>query len=150
MIHQLQPWHYNTKKRLVKRPKMYFRDSGIFHALLALEDYESVTTHPKLGASWEGFALEQVLQHLNLRQEETFFWSIHTGAELDLVFRHKGRLYGAEVKYNEAPALTRSMTSAMKELSLVHLWVIYPGKNNYSLDKAVSAVSIKHLTAITL
>ena len=150
MIHQLQPWHYNTKKRLVKRPKMYFRDSGIFHALLALEDSESVTTHPKLGASWEGFALEQVLQHLNLRQEETFFWSIHAGAELDLVFRHKGRLYGVEVKYNEAPALTPSMTSAMQELSLAHLWVIYPGKNNYPLGKAVSAVSIKHLTAITL
>lgn len=148
MIHQLQPWHYNTKKRLVKRPKMYFRDSGIFHVLLALEDPESVAAHPKLGASWEGFALEQVLQRLNLRQEETFFWGTHTGAELDLLFRRKGRLYGVEAKYNEAPALTKSMLSATRELSLAHLWVVHPGKTNYPLDKTISAVSIKHLNAV--
>ncbi|MBI3322441.1 MAG: ATP-binding protein [Candidatus Omnitrophica bacterium] len=150
MIHQLQPWHYNTKKRLVKRPKMYFRDSGIFHALLGLEDSESVTTHPKLGASWEGFALEQVLRRLNLRQEEMFYWGVHAGAELDLVFRHRGRLYGVEVKYSEAPALTSSMRSAMEELSLAHLWVIYPGTSNFPLGKTASAVSIRHLAGITL
>ncbi len=150
MIRQLQPWHYNTRKRLVKRPKMYFRDSGIFHTLLALKDYEHVATHPKLGASWEGFALEQVLQRLNLRQEEIFFWGIHAGAELDVVFRHQGRLYGIEIKYGEAPALTQSMTSAMRELSLAHLWVVYPGKNDYPLEKTVTVTSINHLNTIRL
>lgn len=149
MIRQLQPWHYNTKKRLLKRPKLYFRDSGIFHALLALEDVAGVTTHPKLGASWEGFALEQILQHLNLRQEEAFFWGIHAEAELDLIFQRKGRLYGIEVKYGEAPARTPSMISAMRELSLAHLWVVYPGRNRYPLDKNISVVSLHHLAAIT-
>lgn len=150
MIRQLQPWHYNTEKRLLKRPKMYFRDSGIFHALLALEDADNVMSHPKLGASWEGFALEQVLQYLNLRQEEVFFWGIHAEAELDLIFQRKGHLYGIEIKYNEAPARTVSMVSAMKELSLAHLWVIYPGRNDhpYPLDRTISAVPLHQLTAL--
>ncbi len=148
LIRQLQPWFYNTRKRLSKRPKMYFRDSGLFHTLLALEDEKDVTSHPKLGASWEGFALEQAIQHLNLRHEEVFYWRVHTGAELDLVFQRKGRLWGIEVKYTEAPTLTRSMTSALTELSLAHLWVLHPGMDNYPLGKRVSAVSIHRLASL--
>lgn len=145
VVRQLQPWYYNTKKRIVKRPKMYFRDSGILHALLSLDNYNAVTTYPKLGASWEGFAIQQVIEHLNLREKETFFWAVHTGAELDLVFAKKGKLWGIEVKYDEAPKLTKSMKFAMSELSLSHLCVIYPGTENYPLDKNVSAVSIEKI-----
>lgn len=148
IIRQLQPWFYNTKKRLVKRPKIYFRDSGIYHALLSVENQNEIITHPKLGASWEGFAIEQVIQHLNLREEEVFFWSAHTGAELDLVFQKKGNLWGIEVKYNEAPTITKSMKSAFEELLLNHLWVVYPGKENYKLDKSISVVSISSLSSI--
>ncbi|MCK4401116.1 ATP-binding protein [bacterium] len=145
VVRQLQPWYYNTKKRIVKRPKMYFRDSGILHALLSLDNYNAVTTYPKLGASWEGFAIQQAIEHLNLKEEETFFWAVHTGAELDLVFAKKGKLWGVEVKYDEAPRLTKSMKFAMSELSLSHLWVIYPGAGNYQLDKNISAVSIEKI-----
>ncbi len=151
VLRQLQPWYYNTKKRLVKRPKIYFRDSGLLHALLSIGDYQELEMHPKLGASWEGFALEQVIQHLNLRQEDVFFWAAHTGAELDLVFSARGKMWGIEAKYREAPHLTKSMKAASEELSLAHLWVIYPGKGNeYPLDKRITATSIKNLSAITL
>jgi len=145
VVRQLQPWYYNTKKRIVKRPKMYFRDSGILHALLSLDNYSAVTTYPKLGASWEGFAIQQAIEHLNLREEETFFWAVHTGAELDLVFTKKGKRWGIEVKYDEAPRLTKSMKFAMSELSLSHLWIIYPGTENYPLDKNISVVSIEKI-----
>ena len=148
LIRQLNPWYHNTKKRLVKRPKLYFRDSGILHALLSLETHDDVVSNPKLGASWEGFALEQAVQHLNLRAEEAFFWGVHTGAELDLAFKHKGRLWGIEAKYGEAPTFTTSMRSAIQELSLAHLWVIYPGKTDYPLDRRVSVVSIHHLSSL--
>ena len=149
MVRQLAPWFTNTKKRLVKRPKLYFRDTGLLHALLSLETYDDVASNPKLGASWEGFALEQVIQRLGLRSEEVFFWGVHTGAELDLVIRHKGRLWGVEAKYREAPTLTPSMRAAVKELALAHLWVVYPGAANYALDRRTSAVSIHRLSALT-
>jgi len=134
LIRQLQPWFYNTKKRLVKRPKIYFRDSGLLHSLM------SVT-----GASWEGFALEQVIIRLNLREEDAFFWGTHTGAELDLVFQQKGQLWGVEFKYNEAPSITRSMRSALTELSLAHLWVVFPGDKMYPLEKNITAVGLNNL-----
>jgi len=148
LVRQIQPWYYNTKKRLVKRPKLYFRDSGILHSLLALENYQDVVTSPKLGASWEGFALQQVIEHLNLREEEVFYWAVHTGAELDLVFLRKGKLWGVELKYSEAPKLTKSMKSAIEELSLEHLWVVYPGDTSYSLSSNASAVPITNLSLL--
>ena len=148
LVRQIQPWYYNTKKRLVKRPKLYFRDSGILHSLLALENYHDVVTSPKLGASWEGFALQQVIEHLNLREEEVFYWAVHTGAELDLVFLRKGKLWGVELKYSEAPKLTKSMKSAIEELSLEHLWVVYPGDTSYSLSSNASAVPINNLSLL--
>jgi len=142
MVRQLRPWHYNTKKRLIKRPKIYFRDSGILHALLSLETKKDIISHPKLGASWEGFALEETIRNLGLREEDAFFWGVHTGAELDLVFEKKGKLYGAEVKYAQAPSLTPSMRFALTELSLEHLWVVYPGKEGYPLNRKVTVVPL--------
>ncbi len=150
MVRQLRPWYYNTKKRLVKRPKIYFRDSGILHTLLSLEEKKDLLSHPKLGASWEGFALEEVIRYGQLREDEVFFWGVHTGAELDLIFEKKGSLYGVEVKYTDAPILTPSMRSALAELSLGHLWVIYPGKEEYCLNRNITAIPLGKLDKITL
>jgi len=145
MVRQLQPWYYNTKKRLIKRPKIYFRDSGILHALLSLEEKKDLLSHPKLGASWEGFALEEAIERIQLRESEAFFWGVHTGAELDLVFEKKGKLYGIEVKYSQAPSLTPSMRFALKALPLKHLWVVYPGKEEYPLSRSISVVPLTSL-----
>jgi len=142
MVRQLQPWFYNTKKRLIKRPKIYFRDSGIFHALSGISTMDILRKHPRLGASWEGFVIEQVINLLGLREEEVFFWGVHTGAKCDLVFSRKGKLWGVEVKYQDAPRITPSMRSAVGELSLAHLWVVYPGDKSYSLDKSITVLPI--------
>ena len=150
LVRQIQPWSYNTKKRLIKRPKIYFRDSGILHALLFLKTPDDVLSHPKLGASWEGFALEQAITHLALREEEVFFWGVHTGAELDLLFQSRGRLWGIEAKFNEAPTVTPSMLSAVSELSLAHLWVLHPGKDGYAMHPRVSAVPLHGLSSIKI
>ena len=150
LIRQVQPWFYNTQKRLVKRPKIYLRDSGLLHTLLSLKDRDDVLGHPQLGASWEGFALEQAIQHLGLREQDVFFWAVHTGAELDLVFQYKGKLWGIEAKYGDAPTLTKSMHTALEELSLAHLWVVYPGSKPYELDNHASVVPIQQLSLIKL
>lgn len=150
MVRQLRPWYSNTKKRIVKRPKIYFRDSGILHALFALENKKDVLSHPKLAASWEGFALEEAVRTAGLKEEEVFFWSVHSAAEVDLVFPKKGRLYGLEVKYLQAPRVTNSMRSAMAELSLSHLWIIYPGKVSYPLDKNITVIPMSDLNKIKI
>jgi hypothetical protein len=148
LIRQLQPWFSNTRKRLVKRPKVYFRDSGLFHALLGVSSSGDLKVHPKLGASWEGFALEQVVHHLGLREEEAHFWALHTGPEVDLVFQQKGRLWGVEAKYADAPSFTPSMRSALKELDLAHLWVVYPGRTRYPLNPHVTALPLEELSEL--
>lgn len=148
MVRQLRPWFYNTKKRIIKRPKIYFRDSGILHAILSLENKNDVLLNPKLGASWEGFALEEVIRRLQLKDDEAFFWGVHASAEIDLVFEKKGRLYGVEVKYNQAPSITKSMLHALKDLSLKQLWVIYPGKLSYPLASNVTAIPLEDLNKI--
>jgi len=136
MVRQLQPWHENLRKRQVKSPKIYFRDSGLLHSLLNIPDYHSLTGHPRLGASWEGFALEQVLQII--APNEAYFWGTHSGAELDLLFFRKGKRYGVEFKFNEAPKITKSMHIAVTDLSLDYLWVVYPGKESYPVtDKII-------------
>jgi len=112
---------------------------------MAVGSKNELVNHPRLGASWEGFALEQVLIHLNLREEEAFFWAVHTGAELDLVFQRKGRLWGVEIKYKDAPTVSKSMRSAMTELKPAHLWVIFPGDDVYPLEKNITAVGMGHL-----
>ena len=149
MIRQLRPWHYNTKKRLIKRPKIYFRDSGILHALLSLESKKDVLLHPKFGASWEGFALEETIKALQLKEDHVFFWGAHGYAEIDLVFEKKGRLYGIEIKYSQAPSLTQSMRVSLKELSLEHIWLVYPGKDVYPLSRKVTAIPLTGLDKIT-
>jgi predicted AAA+ superfamily ATPase len=145
LIRQLQPWHYNTKKRLIKRPKIYFRDSGLYHSFLSINAKEQLLLHPKLGASWEGFALEQLIIHLILQERDVFFWGVHTGAELDLLFQRKGKLWGVEVKYNDVPKITPSMKSALTELNLDHLWIVYPGIDSYQLDHNITAVGLYNI-----
>jgi len=146
MIRQLQPWHENIGKRQVKAPKIYFRDSGILHKLLSLPDYHSLLGHPRIGASWEGFALEQTLQ--TVKPAQAFFWSTYSGAELDLFFLHKGRRYGIEFKFNEAPAVTKSMRTALETLNLDHLWIIYPGQQSYPAHDKISILPVRDLAAI--
>jgi predicted AAA+ superfamily ATPase len=136
MVRQLQPWHENIGKRQLKSIKIYLRDSGILHSLLSLTDQHSLFGHPQVGASWEGFALEQVYRILDLK--EAFFWATHSGVEIDLLYFRRGRRYGIEIKFNEAPKVTRSMRIAQEELGLDHLWIIYPGEHRYPVDKKIS------------
>lgn len=136
MIRILTPWFENIRKRQVKAPKVYLRDSGVLHALLQLRSLSDVQSHPKLGASWEGFALEQVIGALESR--DLYFWATQAGAELDLMVRIQSRRYGFEFKYADAPGTTRSMHIAVRDLSLEHLWIIYPGHQEYSLDDKIS------------
>jgi predicted AAA+ superfamily ATPase len=150
IIRQLQPWFYNAKKRIVKSPKIYFRDSGLLHVFLSIDSKTALNGHPKLGASWEGFALEEFISFHKLSEQECFFWRLHTGAELDLVFQKSGKLYGLEVKYSDAPKMTKSMHSALAELNLEKLFVLYPGKDAYKLSKKVEVIGIEALSASSL
>jgi hypothetical protein len=143
MIRILQPWHVNTGKRLVKRPKFYLRDSGLYHALSSIETAKQMTTWPKLGASWEGFVLECVCRNLGKQDSELYFWHTHAGAELDLFWQNKGKNWGVEFKYEDAPRLTRSMQIAMEDLQLSKLWVVYPGKKEYLLAKNISVLPLE-------
>jgi uncharacterized protein len=147
MIRLLRPWHTNTGKRLVKRPKVYVRDSGLFHSLLSIESERELLTHNKLGASWEGFALELVARAIGKRNEELSFWATHSGAEVDLFWQAKGKNWAVEVKYGSAPRLTPSMKSAIADLALAHLWVVYPGEKSYPLAERVSTLPVSSLTS---
>lgn len=146
MIRQLQPWFENPGKRQVKSPKIYFRDTGLLHSLLDIPDAHSLLGHPKVGASWEGFAIEQALEILSLNS--VYFWGTHAGAEIDLIFQHKGKRYGMEVKFNEAPTLTPSMRIASSDLSLDHLWIIYPGNEIYPVANNITALPLKNLESL--
>ena len=145
MVRQLQPWHENLKKRQVKSPKVYLRDSGLLHALLGLKVDRDVLSHPKAGASWEGFAIEEVLKVA--QPDAAYFWATHTGAELDLLVFRGGRRYGVEVKFQDAPRLTPSMRIALHDLGLEHLSVLYPGDARYALGDRVTVVPLAELTA---
>lgn len=145
MINVLRPWFSNTSKRLVKRPKIYLRDSGIFHRLQMIQDRESLDSHPKLGASFESFVLEQILSIAPLSRENFYFWNTQSGAELDLFWQMNGKNFAIEIKYSDAPRRTRSMTTAIQDLDITHLWIIYPGKTSYSIDEKVSVMSVEEL-----
>jgi predicted AAA+ superfamily ATPase len=136
MVRQLQPWHENIQKRQVKAPKVYIRDSGLLHTLLGLSDRHALLGHPRVGASWEGFALEQVLRAVS--PHAPYFWATHGEAEIDLCFVLNGRRHGVEIKYAEAPRTTRSMRTAVADLGLHHLWVVYPGEHAYDVDRTIS------------
>lgn len=145
MLRVLQPWHINVSKRLVKRPKIYLRDSGVFHSLQTIGSMKELDANPKLGASWEGFALEHVAKMIGKKDDELFFWATHAGAEVDLFWKNGGSSWAVEFKYADAPSLTPSMKSAVKDLKLKHLWVVYPGKQRYSLSKEVTVVPFPSL-----
>jgi len=142
-VRQLPAWFENLGKRTVKSPKVYLRDSGLLHALLDQSSWEQMEGHPKLGSSWEGFCLEQVLSITGSTQ--AYFWATHAGAELDLFIMWNGKRIGIEIKYSDAPSTTRSMRHALDDLSLDHLFVVYPGKEDYSLDKNITVISLPSL-----
>jgi hypothetical protein len=146
MLRLLQPWHANIGKRLVKRPKLSFSDSGIFHSLLAVGRREELLTHPKLGASWEGFALDCVIRSIGKRNEEVFFWRTHSGAEVDLFWQHQGKNWAVEFKYMDAPKTSLSMRSALEDLGLAHLWVVYPGSRKYRLADRITVLPLSEMT----
>jgi predicted AAA+ superfamily ATPase len=136
MVRQLQPWHENVAKRQVKAPKVYLRDTGLLHSLLEIDDRRHLLANPRAGASFEGFVIEQVLSAV--APPQAFFWATHSGAELDLLFTREGRRYGVEVKFSEAPSITRSMRTAIEDLSLDHLYVVYPGQHRYPVDERIT------------
>lgn len=141
-IRLLQPWHSNTAKRLVQRPKVYLRDSGVLHRLLGIETPDQLTRHIKLGASWEGFALEQVVRSLPTTVRDVHFWATHSGAEVDLLWEAGGARFGVEFKYGDAPKLTRSMRSALDDLGLESLQVVVPAGRRYQLTESVEVVPL--------
>jgi hypothetical protein len=149
MVRLLQPWHTNTAKRQVKRPKLYLRDSGLLHALMTIENESQLRSHNKLGASWEGFALETVIRSLGLRDEEAWFWATHGGAELDLFFRRGGEAWGVEFKFSDAPQMTRAMAVALEDLGLRRLFVVYPGRERYMVHEAVEVVPLADVASIS-
>lgn len=143
MLRVLPPWYENLKKRQVKSPKVYLRDSGLLHILLRLQTRHDLQGHPKLGASWEGFALEQILTTLETR--DAYFWAAHAGPELDLLVFARGRRYGFELKLSEAPTVSRSMRTATETLRLDKLWIVVPDGPGWDVD---DRVSVTPLTAV--
>ena len=140
MVRILQPWHTNLKKRQVKSPKIYFRDSGLLHSLLGIRTPQDLQTHPKSGASWEGYAIEEAIK--SIEPDEVYFWGTHNGAEIDLLLLKNGRRFGLECKRVDAPRLTLSMQIALEDLQLDRLVVIYPGERYYPLGEKVTAVPL--------
>jgi predicted AAA+ superfamily ATPase len=143
MVRQLQPWHANLLKRQVKAPKIYFRDTGLLHQMLGIRSEKDLLTHPKCGASWEGYAIEETIKAV--WPEEVYFWATHNGAELDLLLIKEGRRIGVECKRVDAPRLTPSMRIALKDLELDHLLVLYPGAQRFPLSERVEAVPLAAL-----
>ena len=143
MVRVLPPWFANVGKRQVKSPKVYLRDTGLLHALLQIGSLAELQAHPKLGASWEGFALEQLCAVL--ATNDAYFWATHGGAELGLLVTLRGKRYGFEFKYADAPGTTRSMRVAVEDLGLERLWVVYPGDKEYELDEAISVAPLASL-----
>jgi predicted AAA+ superfamily ATPase len=138
LLRLLAPWHENIGKRQVKAPKLYWRDSGLLHLLLGIGTRDALLSHPKCGASWEGFVLEQAL--FRLQPDEVYFWATHGGAELDALLIFAGRRIGLEIKRADAPRLTPSMRHALADLHLDALWVVYPGTQRYSLGERVKVL----------
>jgi len=143
MLRQLQPWFENIKKRQVKSPKIYYRDTGLLHYQLGIGSYHDLLGHPKIGASWEGFAIEQAIRFY--QPDEQYFWSTQSEAELDLLLFKDGRRIGLECKLNDAPRITKSMRTAMETLKLDELKIIHTGSKSYELDENVQAIPLSHL-----
>lgn len=140
MVRQLRPWHANLRKRQVRSPKIYIRDSGLLHQLLGIANERDLMMHPKLGSSWEGYVIEEVLAAVE--PENAHFWATHQGAEIDLVLQKGGRLLGVECKRTDAPGLTPSMRIALEDLKLDRIAVVYPGEKRFALAPKVEAVPL--------
>jgi len=140
MVRQLPPWHDNLAKRQVKAPKIYFRDTGLLHFLMDIRTVAQLATHSRVGASWEGFALEQVLRIA--KPQQAYFWATHQGAELDLLMLQGERRIGVEFKYTDVPRVTRSMRIAIDDLKLAALYVVYPGEHRFALGERIEAVPL--------
>lgn len=145
MVRVLKPWTANLRKRQVKAPKIYLRDSGILHSFLGVTTRDDLDRHPKLGASWEGFLLEAVVHQCGARSRDCYFWATHTGAELDLLIDSGSRRFGFEFKHTVAPRITRSMRTAMEDLELTRLDVIHAGSETFPLSSRVQAVAATRL-----
>jgi predicted AAA+ superfamily ATPase len=143
MVRQLAPWHANLKKRQVKSPKIYFRDSGLLHQILGIRSEKDLLTSPKCGASWEGYVIEEVIQAFN--PDESYFWATHNGAEIDLLMVKEGGVYGVECKRMDAPKMTPSMQIAMTDLNLKRMAVIYPGAKRFPLADGIEVVPLQDL-----
>ena len=143
MIRQLKPYYANLKKRQVKSPKIYVRDSGLLHQLLGVDSMKNLFSHPKVSASWEGFVIEQLLK--TEPHDEVFFWATHQGAEIDLILRRDDALYGVECKRTDTPRITPSIRIALDNLNLKHVFVIYPGTQRFPLASQVEAVPVQTL-----
>ncbi|MDR1280125.1 MAG: ATP-binding protein [Opitutaceae bacterium] len=150
LIRLLPPLERNLNKRLRKAPKLYFRDAGLAHALLSIRIFQDLNTHPLYGASWEGFALEQVIRTLGLREEECFTYAVHSGDEMDLVVERGGRAYGFDFKASASPGLTASMRNAALDLKLEHVFVVFPGiqEHGYRLSDNIEALPVHELAAL--
>lgn len=147
MVRVLQPWYANLKKRQVKSPKIFFRDTGILHYLLGIRSSLDLQTHPKSGASWEGYAIEEVIRAV--APDESYYWATHNGAELDLMLLKNGRKIGVECKRMDAPSLTPSMRNSLEDLELDRLFVIYPGKTAYPLGEKVEVLPLTSISTLT-
>jgi len=145
MIRSLQPWFENIQKRQVKSPKIYFRDSGVLHALLGLKNQEAIQQHPRLGSFWEGFALEEIIRFYKATEEECYFWATQSGAELDLLLIKEGKKVGFEIKYTDSPKITPSMKIALHDLKLDHLYVIFPSDQSFPLDTHITAQGLENM-----
>lgn len=145
MVRLLQPWHENIGKRQVKAPKLFLRDSGLLHTIIGISDYDALLHHPKLGGSWEGFALEETVRGLALDAQDVWFWATHAGAELDLLVIHDGRRVGYEIKYTASPRTTRSMRAAIDTLKLDQLILVYPGERRLPLAENIEAMGLAEL-----
>ena len=146
VVRQLLPWFENIGKRQVRSPKVYVADSGILHALLGLSSREDVLSHPKVGTSWEGFVISEIMHVLAARSDQCFHWSTHTGAALDLLITDGNRRYGFEVKRSEAPRLTPSMRSALQTLNLDRLDVVHAGTERYQLGSRIRALPASRIS----
>ncbi len=150
MIRVLQPWFENIKKRQVKTPKIYFRDSGIFNALSSIRSITELAKTPKIGPLWEGFALEQIIDCLQIRSDDCYFWSTHNEAELDLLAFKNGKRIGFEFKYTDSPKITKSMNIALEDLKLDQIYVIFPGPIRFSMSEKIIACGLDALKEIEI
>lgn len=144
MVRRLSPWFENIGKRQVKTPKIYFRDSGLLHSILGINNYHDLQLNPKLGFSWEGFALEQIIRCQNIDDEDCYFWGSSNGAKLDLLIIKNNKKFGYEFKYTDSPKITKSMHIALQELKLENLKIIIPGNQTFKLHDKISVVGLNN------